>query len=252
MGDFLRKLWGAVDEAIFPSNIYCISCGSLIDGTRPYSLCDKCSAKFHWISGRACDKCGKALPKTYRGTLCYDCMLQPHHFKKGYSCLTYGLHEREVLMDYKYNGKGYLGKKLGDMLYDRISCESIDIDVIIPVPINKKREKHRGYNQAAVMARRLSELWGVDLDEESFLRIKETTLLRSMNPAEREQALEGAFSVTEKGKRRIRGKNLLLVDDNYTTGATADACSKTLLEAGVAAVYLLTLASGGNRKPEDM
>ena len=250
MSDLWKKIKESLEEAIFPSNIYCISCSSLIDRTRPYSLCDKCAKDFHWINGRTCEKCGKALQDAYKGKLCYDCMVYEHYFVKGFSCLTYGLHEREVLLDYKYNGKSWLGEKLGDILYDRISCESIQPDVIIPVPISVGRAKKRGYNQSALMGKRLSDRWGVPMDERLLVRAKNTQLLRSLNPAERRLVLEGAFEVPAKRKQNVYQKSILLIDDIFTTGATADICSKTLLEAGAKEVYLLTLASGGNRKPD--
>lgn len=251
MKGILEKAKMAIDEAVFPSNIYCICCGSLIDRSRPYSLCDECAKKFHWINGRTCEKCGKALQDAYRGSLCYDCMVYEHHFTKGFSCLTYGLHEREVLLDHKYNGKGYLAMKFGDILYDRISCEDIHPDVIIPVPISAGRAKKRGYNQSALMGKRLSALWDKAFDDTILVRQKETQLLRSLNPAERRLALDEAFAVTAKGAVKIKEKKVLLIDDIYTTGATADTCSKVLSEAGAAQVYLLTLASGGNRRPSE-
>lgn len=249
MKGILEKMKDVVCDAIFPSNIYCMCCGSLIDKSRPYALCDLCVKKFHWINGRTCDKCGKALPDTYRGRMCYDCMTFEHHFDKGYSCLTYGLHEREVLLDHKYNGKGYMAMKFGDILYDRISCENLSPDVIIPVPISAGRMKKRGYNQSALMARRLSRLWQVPVDEKALVRKKETQLLRSLNPADRRLALTGAFAVSPKGAAALRGKEVMLIDDIYTTGATVDTCSKILKEAGASKVYVLTLASGGNRRP---
>lgn len=247
-----KRLYDFIDsclEVIFPSNIYCICCGSMIDNTRPYALCDHCVRKFHWNNGKTCAKCGKALQDNYYGKLCYDCMMYNHYFTKGYSCLTYGLYEREVIMDYKYNGKGYIGRKFGDILYDRMSCEDITPDVIIPVPISAGRMKKRGYNQAALMAKRLAHLWNVRYDETSLIRSRETELLRSLNPAERQTMLEGAFDVTTRGKHRLKDKEILLVDDIYTTGTTLDSCSKTLLDNGAAEVYVLTLASGGNRMP---
>ena len=246
----MQRAAGWLDEAVFPSNIYCISCRSLIDGTRPYSLCDECSRKFHWNNGRTCVKCGKALQEEYRYELCYDCREHEHAFIQGFSCMTYGLMEREVILDYKYNGKGYLAKKFGDILFDRISCENLPIDVIIPVPIHRKRHRSRGYNQAALMAKRLSKLWGIPAAEDLLIRQRETQLLRSLNPAEREAALENAFKVTPEGERALCMKTVLLIDDIYTTGITVDACSRALLEGGAKGTYVLTLASGGNRKPE--
>ncbi|HIU25724.1 MAG TPA: ComF family protein [Candidatus Copromorpha excrementigallinarum] len=247
-----EKYMEALEEALFPSNIYCICCGSLIDGTRNYSLCDDCMKKLHWINGRSCGKCGKSLPDTYRGNICYDCLGQRHNFVRGYSCLTYGLYERKLLMDYKYGGKGYLSKKLGDILYDRISCEKLDIDVIIPVPIHRKRAASRGYDQSALMAERLSRLWGVPLERNSFVRIKNTPFLRSLGPAERQACMEGAFAPVKMKEDRVKGKKVLMVDDIYTTGATADAFAGALTKSGAAGVWLLTLASGGNRRPDNL
>ena len=249
MGKGIKRILEIVSEAIFPSNIYCICCGSLIDSSRSYSLCDNCIGKFHWITGATCDKCGKALPEEFHGNTCYDCMQREHHFDRGYSCLTYGFYERQVMMDFKYNNKGYLGEKLGDILYDRISLENLEIDVIIAVPVSRERLKKRGYNKSELMARRLGTRMNVPVDSKSLVRKMNTRLLRTMNPAEREIALKGAFGISPKAN--VERKRILLIDDIYTTGATADACSKVLKEAGALEVLVLSLASGGNRKPEE-
>lgn len=249
----MKNLWDTVKdkalEAIFPSNIYCIGCGSMIDASRPYSLCDRCIRRLHWIGERTCEKCGKALPDQYRGRTCYDCMTYEHCFTKGYSCLTYGMYERELIFDLKYNGKGYVAEKFGDMLYDRISCEDICPDVIIPVPVSRKKLKERGFNQACLMAERLSYRMGVPVDMKVISRRKDTRPLRGMTPLQRMEMLDGAFALYPWSERRINGKTILLVDDIYTTGATADACSRILSEGGAKEIRVLSLASGGNRKP---
>ena len=266
------RLLHEVDEAVFPSNIYCVSCGALIDRSRSYSLCDDCIGRFHWITGRTCGSCGKAMPQTSKGRLCYDCMQEEHLFRRGFSCLTYGLHERELMMDLKYAGKGYLARIFGDMMFDRLEGEirsgqfspgQARIDLIVPVPVSKGRLRKRGYNQSAIMARQLARRWKEcvsDADAEvlwpapvcrtrMLCRTRETQMLRSLNPTERRMALKDAFAVTPAEQPRLAGKTVLLVDDIYTTGATADACSQALLEGGAADVYLATLASGGNRRP---
>lgn len=253
---------------VFPSNIYCIVCGSMIDGSRPYALCDECVRKMHWITGDTCDRCGKALPETYRGVgpdgrrLCYDCMTRDHSFTRGWSCLSYGLYEREIMMAIKYSGKGYIAGKMGDVMYERMEPlieaakeeEIAPFDVVIPVPVGSKRLVRRGYNQSELMARQFLRRWGRGgprLETHVLRRSKETVMLRSLNPEERRLALHGAFAVNERLRHRIEGCNILLIDDIYTTGATADACSKALLEAGASDVYLLTLCSGGNRRPKE-
>ncbi len=248
--DTWSSLKNLISEAAFPSNIYCISCGSMIDGTRPYSLCDRCIRKLHWIDEMTCEKCGKQLSGHYMGKLCYDCLMYDHYFTKGYSCLTYGLYERQLILDLKYNGRGYLAEKFGDILYDRISCENLCIDVIIPVPISRKKLRKRGYDQARLMAERLSCRTGVPADASILLRKKDTLPLSGMTPVQRQEALRDAFVIYPSKESGVKGKSVLLVDDIYTTGATADACSRKLSETGAEKIYLLVLASGGNRKPD--
>lgn len=264
-----------LDAAVFPSNIYCLVCGAMIDESRPYSLCDECVRKLHWINEgvqpdgsmqRVCAKCGKALLPTYQGEYCYDCMIHPHAFTKGFSCLTYGLYERELMMDLKYHGKSYIAAKMGDILFDRMAgpivSGELSVDIVVPVPVSAGRLRKRGYNQAELMARRFVKRWkeAAKTCTEGFAkppvcsgkvlyRCRDTQMLRSLNPAERALAMEGAFAVRASEREKIAGRTVLLVDDIYTTGATADACSKALLEGGAAKVYLLTLASGGNRRP---
>ena len=263
----IRGLLRGLDEAVFPSNIYCLVCGALIDESRPYSLCDYCVKRMHWINEgvmedgsiqRVCAKCGKALLPTYHGNLCYDCISRKHYFEKGFSCLTYGLHERELMMDLKYNGKSYIAAKMGELLFDRMAKEilsgNLSVDVVCSVPVSVTRLRKRGYNQAELMAKAFVKQWeqvtkAPTYNGSMLYRTKDTQMLRGLNPAERVLAMDGAFAVKTSEKQQLQGKNILLIDDIYTTGATADACSKVLLENGASKVFLLTLASGGNRRP---
>lgn len=255
-----------LSEAVFPSGIYCIVCGALIDRSRAYGLCDGCIRKMHWISGKTCNRCGKALHGEYLGSLCYDCMEGEHFFTRGFSCMTYGFFERQIMMDIKYRGKGYLAVKMGDVLFDKMESlieAAADIgimpfDLVIPVPVSEGRRRKRGYNQAELMARQFVRRWQEKSECFPFLeggvlvRDHETEMLRSMNPSERRLALRSAFKVKSNKSERIQGKTILFIDDIYTTGATADACSSVLLSSGAEAVYLLTLCSGGNRRPEEL
>ena len=254
----IKKIYDELMEWLFPSNIYCICCGSLIDRDRMYSLCDACMEDIHWINGRSCIKCGKALQDTYRGQLCYNCMMREHDFRRGISCMTYGLKERQMILDFKYNSKGYMGIKFGDMMADRLCAFAedhpaiLETDMIVPVPIHRERERKRGFNQSMIMAGRLGKLTGISVDGSILERAKKTELLRSMDPSARDAVMRDAFRVTERGKNKIKGATILLVDDIITTGATVDACCRALLDAGAASVDVITLACGGNRRPGEL
>lgn len=237
-------------EGVFPSNIYCISCGSIIDASRDYALCDSCMEHFHWAGLKTCDKCGKILEDHYRHRLCHDCRNFEHEFDRGFTCVQYGLLERGVLMDYKYKGKSYIGRKLGKILYDRMEVEEVHYDLVVPVPMHRKRQNHRGYNQAAVMGAVLAKKKGVQFAPELLERTAETRAMKGLGAFDRRENLKNMFAVSAKNHYTIAGKNILLVDDIYTTGSTLDACSRVLRQAGAAEIYAVTFACGANIPPK--
>ncbi len=236
-------------DVIYPSNIYCISCGSVIDNSREYSLCDSCMKDFHWVGSHTCGKCGKILDDNYRHELCYDCRNIERSFDKGFTCVQYGLLERGVIMDFKYRGKSYIGKKLGDILFDRMEVEDVEVDLVVPVPMYARNQNVRGYNQAQVMASRLADLKKVPCATGLLERTKKTAPMKGLGAVERYENLKNVFAVSPKNHYTISGKRVLLVDDIFTTGSTLDACSKVLREAGAEKVYVLTFACGANIPP---
>ena len=176
-----RMIMVPLARIIFPPDIYCICCGSIIDSTRTYSLCDSCIEKFQWIGTDVCRKCGKPLGKDDHRDLCFDCRTIMHYFDQGYTCCLYDLYARAVVMDLKYRDKSYLGRIVGDIMADRMEAEfgaanSNDgsdnymyrmqddmtdkepsilkekYDLVIPVPVSPERMEERGYNQAAIIA----------------------------------------------------------------------------------------------------
>lgn len=236
-------------ENLYPSNIYCIACGSIIDNSRAYALCDSCIEKLHWIEDRTCDKCGKLIESEHWRSLCYDCMEHKRYFDKGYTCTQYGLYERIIIKELKYKGKAYIGKKIGEILYDRIKIEDIIIDFIIPVPIHRSREKQRGYNQAEIIAKALGQKIKKPVRKKIIARSKETKPMKGLSMEERVENISNAFSIISERKNIIKGKKILVVDDIYTTGSTVDFISKILKGEGASKVYILTFAAGGNLVP---
>ncbi len=254
-----KKLKGAfltvierLKELVFPSNIYCICCENMIDDTRPYSLCDACVRNLHWANEKTCNKCGKVLGENYRRTICNDCIETEHFFVQGFTCAEYGMYEKLIIRDYKYHSKPYFGDKLAEIMYDRLAVENLSIDLIIPIPMHKKKERKRGYNQAALLAKGISKRFDVPFDQKLIIRSRVTKPMNKMNPQERRENVKDAFTLTsEKGKigkdKTIEGKTILLVDDIFTTGSTLDECSKLLLDNGAWRIYTICFAAGGNR-----
>ena len=238
-------------ELIFPSNIYCISCRSIIDKSRVYSLCDDCVRAFHWANGRTCEKCGKVIQEDYPHGVCADCRENSHYFEKGYTCLQYGLYERELLLSFKYGGKTYIGDKIAGAMADRIKGEDFEADLIIPVPMHGEKKKKRGYNQAEIIARRLAFKLRLDYSGKLLLRTGNTAAMSRLAPEERRINIENAFAVAEGADSQIKGKKVLLVDDIYTTGSTADGCARALLSAGALEVRFISFAAGANLLKHD-
>ena len=114
-------------------------------------------------------------------------------------------------------------------------------DVIIPVPVHRKRYRKRGYNQAAVIAKQLSRISQIPLDENVVIRVEDTKPSKELDPAERTENLRRAFVIDEQIKKY---KRVLLLDDIYTTGATIDTISRKMHKKGVERVYFLTISIG--------
>jgi ComF family protein len=200
---------------------------------------------------KICQKCGKILEEGYLHDWCIDCRTMEHQFVKGFTCTRYGLYERVLMMDYKYHDKAWIGRKVGDMLADRMQRESFRPDLVVPVPIHKSREAKRGFNQAELMARQYAMLAKLPLNRQILIRTKDTLPMRNLGVSQRIANVQDAFSIRKGGEALLAGKTILLIDDIYTTGSTADSCTQTLLRGGAKEVWLLTFASGSNVIPSN-
>lgn len=244
----IRKLAWTFAEAlldlIYPSNIYCICCNKPIQDTVRFSICPQCMEEIRWAFGKTCAKCGKPLQDWYYPSICTDCTINRHFFERGFTCVFYGEKEKKIVYDIKYNQKAYIAAKIAEIMKERLKSANINPDCILPVPMHKMKLKERGYNQAEILSVYLSELTGIEYKNNILLRIKNTEPMSRLSLSERKNNLRNAFAVEKKEK--IKGKRILLVDDVYTTGSTADECSKALLAAGAETVWVLTFASGEN------
>ena len=239
-------MWNQILDIIFPSSIYCISCRSIIDKSRPYALCDDCMTTFRWATGKTCEKCGKILQENYKHETCIDCRESDHEFTKGYTCVQYGVKERELLLAFKYGGQSFIGDKIADVMADRLVSENLEIDLIVPVPMHKNKQNKRGYNQAGVIAKSLSKKLALPYFEKVLIRTENTPAMSGLTSFERRINMENAFCLDESLAGEIKGKRVLLVDDIYTTGSTVSACSRILKEQGACDIRVITFAAGVN------
>lgn len=143
-------------------------------------------------------------------------------------------------MDLKYGGKGYLAKPMGYMM-KKTAEELSDFDVIVPVPMYRKKQKIRGYNQAELLAKSLAKFSGKPCLADGLERIRETVPMSGLSWEKRKRAIKNAIRV--KGPERIAGKTILLVDDIFTTGSTGEECGRMLKQAGAERVFFAAFAA---------
>jgi ComF family protein len=140
---------------------------------------------------------------------------------------------------FKYKGVTALAKPLGRLMTEYWSGHPIAVDVLVPVPLHKKRLRERGFNQAALLARQLSEQVELAVDEQTLVRQRATASQIHLDPEERKRNVYDAFRCATSA---LAGRRVLLIDDVYTTGATLEACAVALEESGTQCVQALTLA----------
>jgi ComF family protein len=198
------------------------------------------------------------LQEWYSQILCLDCGAEERFYRKGYCAARYDEKSKKIVHGLKYGGKGWLSKNIARMMADRLSAGQTEgvYDRIIPVPLHQEKRKKRGYNQAGLIAAELGRITGVSVDQKTLVRSRKTDVMAKLSAPERRHNLAEAFSLGDSGraggghiltgKQTLRDEYILLVDDVYTTGSTADACARTLMNAGAAGVDVIVFAAGQN------
>lgn len=235
-------------DLIYPSSLYCMCCGRIIDNSMPYNLCGACLKNIRWATGRTCVKCGKILGENNPSDTCYNCREKVHYFDKGYTCTEYGMYEKTIIFSLKYSRKTYLANIIAEIMHDRLEVVSMTeyLDMIIPVPLHIHKEKKRGFNQAALIGRRLSELENIPYREDIVRRVQDTKAMKALAASDRMHNVKSAFELYVDAGSKIKDKRILIVDDIYTTGATMDAIAVLLKNSGATRVEIISFAAGAD------
>ena len=261
-----RAAAGDLLHATLPSD--CRVCGDPMLGLRSVRVCDGCVAAiesqapvFEAGAGAGeplCSRCGDALgmesarfAASFGTGECTLCRTTPPAFARAVSFATYDDELRELLQALKFDGMRRLpGALLGGWLATAIlqlEGEAGKDLVVIPVPLFRHRERRRGFNQSELLARsatkhlhKLRPNWALTLEGQALHRVRDTRPQFALGAAQRESNLKGAFRVEQP--ERVRGREVLLIDDILTSGATANACSRVLLRAGATQVWVATVA----------
>jgi ComF family protein len=219
-------------DTLFP--VHCAGCQQT-----GHVLCPACIAKIHPIPSPMCDFCGAPL-STYGS--CKTCQYHRPNLSGMRAVSLYEEPIRGCIHGLKYDGNVRLASPLGLLLVQAFHRYSMHADILIPVPLHSERQKHRGFNHAALLAEVCAAKIRVPMNENILIRHRHTIAQVELHPKERYQNVAGAFVCSSSAKNILSGRKVLLIDDVSTTGATLEACATPLFEAGAKEVWGLVLA----------
>ncbi len=217
----------------------CLLCDEPSDS--PLALCSACEAELPWL-GSHCRICALPLPAT--GLICGACLRKPPAFERVEAAWRYDFPLDSLITRFKHQAQWPLGRLLGELLSHHLQhafSEGLTRpDLLLPVPLSSRRLRQRGFNQAGMLARWLSQSLQLTLNEHLLQRRQDTPAQQQLSAAQRRRNLRQAFELATDGQ--VKGLHLAVVDDVLTTGATAESIARLLRKAGAARVDVYCLA----------
>lgn len=217
----------------------CPGCGAVTE--EPHRFCLGCWSALTFLGEPCCARC--ALPFAFgegAEVVCGRCLAEPPAWHRLRAAVAYGDIARAVALKLKYGGRPGVAETMARFMERHLDAS--DAPLLAPVPLHRWRIWRRGYNQAALIAGALARRAGLEARLDLVQRVKATPVLRGMNPRQRADAVRGAFRVNPRHKAALKGRAVIIVDDVFTSGATAGACARILKRAGASRVDVLCWA----------
>jgi competence protein ComFC len=226
----------------------CQVCHEGCAGAKEGYVCTTCRSKrdgVQFITQPFCGCCG--LPFDGEITVsfeCTNCRDQELHFRSARAAVRFVGLVQEVIHRYKYNHSTWFEPFLSDLLIQKAApgLSLQEWDLIVPIPLHWVRLRERSFNQSARLAKRLSQATGIPVNAKLLRRVAATRTQTTLSRSQRIENMKNAFIY--RGRNRLKGENIVLLDDVLTTGATANACAKLLRQNGAGLVDVWTVARG--------
>jgi len=216
----MENLKDVILSIIFPDT--CIGCGKAV--AKSEFICSRCDGKIDYINTAfKCSTCLRQLSDN-KNKICGYCLSQKLHYSRLISCLKYEGSARRMLKMYKFHNRPDLHLGFSKLACEKLEYDGIFFDAVVPVPISKNTFLERGYNQSALVAKRIAQYFDVPYYEDLLVKIKETEKQSELSYKERKRNVKGAFDI--HNPERINNSTILLVDDIFTTGFTMEENAK--------------------------
>ncbi len=243
----LKPIVEAFKDFLWPAR--CAACNEKLapkDGaleTLPF--CTACAMSLLPIQSPLCTRCGLPFDSAGPDHLCGECLKDPPPFVRARTLFEYGAAAREAVLRLKYGNTPWVGEVLGRRMSDLLNApdfadSSAPPDILVPVPLHRKRLIARGFNQAALLAAPCAALLRRPIRANVLLRVRETSPQAGQSRSERFENLRGAFVCARESE--VRGRRVLLIDDVITTGATVREAARTLIKGGAISVTVVAFA----------
>jgi len=228
----VHSLFKTLLDIFYP--LYCGGCNAATGSI----LCKDCVDTFRSVEEeKTCSICGRLIGKS---VLCGACMKEKQAFRKGYFGYYFEGRLRDVIHAFKFNGRIDAGKHLVHLLKEKFDTMAKEIDCIIPLPVTEKRLMERGFNQSFIIGEEIAKITGKEIYPSVLVKTRQTKDQFALSRKERKKNISGVFAV--KNSHQISGKTVLLVDDLFTTGYTAQEASRSLLKSSAKEVIFFALA----------
>lgn len=238
-----REWANAALDLVFPP--LCPLCQTRLGDGRRDPLCGDCWERLERLNPPCCQICGRpfmTFEPSGEGGRCGECRRRRPPFAYARAATLYNDTVREVIHAFKFGGKRAIANPLAEVMALAGEAAGLPevVDCLVPVPLHRRRQAERGFNQSALLARRLGRRWRRPVVEGSLRRTTATCPQTELAADERRKNVRGAFAL--RRPKRIAGRRVLLIDDVMTTGATVSECARVLLGGGAATVGVLTAA----------